>query len=97
MRKHRIIILKNTNKSAPRQELFLIKPQRDRIHAIPESRWLWAIIEDVTEMATTSGAEHFGSAHAEGNIRFLGDTSLFDRRPKAWPACAGLEFGIRTE
>jgi len=51
----------------------------------------------MAEMCSAQSARNFSSCHAQGKIIGFVHIFLGNRRPEAWPACAGLEFGFGAE
>ena len=50
----------------------------------------------MAEMAAAAAAMNFGSRHKKAAVG-LGFDGLFERCPKAWPAGATVELGVRRE
>jgi hypothetical protein len=70
--------------------------QRHAVHAIAQAGRLRAVVEDVAEMAAAAMARDRSPRHAERAVgRFV--DRLVERRPKARPAGAAFEFGLRRE
>src|ERR1700722_19737676 len=60
-------------------------------------RGRWAVVENVSEMTVTAGANHFVSLHPGGAISARRYVFFGDRFPKARPARAGFEFRLGIE
>src|ERR1700685_311073 len=68
--------------------------ERHAVHAIAQAGRLRPVVEDMAEMAAAAMARHRRARHAERAIGGLVD-GLVQRRPKARPAGAAFEFGLR--
>src|SRR5580700_10925444 len=71
--------------------------ERQRVHAVAESSWPGAVVEDVAEMRVAEAAGNRGALHAERRVRDFEHIFLGNRLPEAGPASAGLELGIGAE
>jgi hypothetical protein len=65
-----------------------------RIHAITQTGWTRAIVEQVPQVRVTQPARNSCSHHEQGVVRGFQDIVFRDGRPKARPARAGFEFGL---
>ena len=71
--------------------------QRCRIYTITlTGRW-WAVIENMTEVGITMGAQQFDATAAETVIRALGDFCCIQFAVKTWPATTRVVFAARAE
>src|SRR5262245_11131239 len=70
-----------------------LEGHRHTVHAIAQARRLWAVVENVAEMAAAAVAVHRGADHAEGPI-LLGTDRVVERLPKTRPTGAAVELGI---
>src|SRR5437764_13244400 len=84
------------SRSTSRSRL-LHKLHRHAIHAVTQSRRLWAIIEHMTQVAVTAGARHLSSRHAQTLVRFFDDVLFLDWRPETGPSGARIKllFGAK--
>ena len=67
------------------------------VHAVAETSGLWAVIEDVAEVAFAANAFDFGTAYAEGVVVDLDDVFFSDGRVEAWPAGTRFELSLGVE
>ena len=51
----------------------------------------------MAEMAVAFGAKHLGPHHAVADVALLIDMAVHRGRGEAWPAAAGIEFGVGFE
>lgn len=75
--------------------LILLKPHRHAINAIPQSRRLWPVGEDVALVAAAVCAVDFRAFGKQGVVFAGGDELAFyavDGLGEGWPACAAVEF-----
>src|ERR1700677_1397971 len=75
----------------------LHKMHRRRVHAVAQSRWLRAVIKDVSQMSVTQPAGNSCALHAQASIGNFNHILLGDRRPEAGPPGTRLDLGIGTE
>ena len=68
-----------------------------RVYAVPLVRRARAIVEYVSQMRITLGAENLGTTHEKAPVRFSADVLARHRLGKAGPARAGIELGVRIE
>src|SRR4030095_2876997 len=71
-----------------------VKFQRRGVDAVTKMGRLWAVVEHMTEMGAALTAHRFGAPHQKTVVIFGLDVLLRYRLPKAWPAGAGIEFGV---
>src|SRR5688572_26557845 len=77
--------------------LFCFKFERGRVHAIAQAGWLWAVVENVAEMAFAPGAFNLDTLFAKALVDLFYNVLFVNRPEKAWPAGVGLILGIRAE
>src|SRR5689334_19187834 len=70
--------------------------ERDAVHAIAQSGRRRPVLEDVAEMAAAVAAMHLGAHHEKAAVA-LGFHRAIERRGKARPAGAAVEFGGGVE
>src|SRR5208337_3598446 len=70
--------------------------QGDTIHAVAKARRLWAIVEDVTKVASTTAAMDGCPYHAQRRVLCRADRP-FQRCPEAWPPRTAVKFRGRGE
>src|SRR6185437_944424 len=68
--------------------------ERRRIHAIAQPGRVRPVGKDVTEMRVAFGAQRLGAGHEMAVIGPGGDRLVVRRLEEAWPAGAGIEFGV---
>ena len=73
-----------------------LKHHGRRVHAVPQTRWWRAIIENVSQMRVTPSAR-YGRPHTETRVFRLRNIFPGNRLPKTWPARAGIELGLGRE
>ncbi len=73
------------------------KLQCQRINAVAEPRWRWAIIENMSKMSITPVAQHLSPSDEKAVISFYSDAVFGARLPEAGPARTGVKLGIRAE
>ena len=82
----------------PKTLAFLLyKFQGRRIHAVAQTGWCRAVLEDVTKMRVALFALHLGSGHSVGAICLSFDILFVDRRPETRPAGAGIKLCVGAE
>src|SRR6476620_1783473 len=74
--------------------LFRLELQRRRVDAVAQPGRAGTVRKDVSEMAVTFRAQHFGADHAVGVVVLLVDMALGRRGGEAWPSAAGTKLGI---
>src|SRR5450756_1083971 len=79
------------------RSILRIELQRRRIDAVAKARRVWAILEDVPQMAAACGAHGLGSGHEEGTIRLGGDYCRVGRGGEARPARTRVELRVGPE
>ena len=67
------------------------------VQAVAKAGGSRAVGKDVAQVGITPFAQHFGTAHAEADVRFFCDVFIGDGLVETRPACAGIELGIRDE
>src|SRR5262245_41839144 len=77
--------------------LLIGERQRLGIHAIPQASRGGTVIEHMTEMAVTTGAQDLCADHAIAPVLMREDVLLSDGPEEAGPAGAGVELGARGE
>ena len=75
----------------------LVQLQRDRIDAEALAGWLWAIVEDVSQVGVTPAATDFGAAHPVRQICFGAYGACRDRRVEAGPPGARVVLCFGTK
>lgn len=73
------------------------KRQGSGVDAIPQPRWLWAIVKNMTQVRATLPAPNFDSRHAVGVVGQLFNHLAVHRFPITGPTAAGVELGLRVE
>ena len=64
--------------------------ERGGIYAVSQAGRLWAVFEDVSEVATAAVAMHFGPLHSVTGIDGAAEVFRSDRSVEAWPASTGI-------
>jgi hypothetical protein len=67
--------------------------QRDRVHAVAQSRWSRPVVEDMSKMRATTRARNFRSKDRRKSAAFM-NSFLADRLPETWPARTGVKFRV---
>src|SRR5580692_10558998 len=69
--------------------------QRDGIHAIPQTRGFWSIIEYMPQMRVAAAAGNRVALHTKAVVRTLDDVDGRYRLPETRPPGAGFELRLR--
>src|ERR1700730_15035540 len=70
--------------------------QGNAVHAVAQAGRLRAVVKDVAKMSAAAPAMHLGALHPKTPVGF-GAHRAFDGTPKARPAGAAVELGLRLE
>ena len=65
--------------------------QGNAVDAVPFACWLWAIIKDMTQVATAAITMHLCARHKEAVI-YLSRDGIWQRLIKARPTCATVKL-----
>jgi hypothetical protein len=72
----------------------LYEPHGSRIHAIAETGWPRAVIEEMAKMSIALTAGNSRALHPQAHIPYFNDILLGNRLPEAWPASSGFKLGL---
>src|SRR5579863_6315428 len=75
----------------------LVQPQRGGINTETQASRSGAVVENVPQMSVAAAAEDLGARHSMALVVFHFDVLRGNRLKKAWPAGAGVKFGVGTE
>ena len=68
-----------------------------RIDAVSETRWLWTVVEDMSQMGPAVGALNFSPPHEQAAILLFIDAFLPRWCPETRPARSGIVLRVRGE
>lgn len=75
-----------------RTQLFLFEKERCRVGAIPQTRWLRAIVKNMPQMRATIGTNSFSSIHAMTLVGIFSYRVIVHRLIKTRPSRTGVIF-----